>query len=243
MKRLTWLALPLLALPLVAQATDGYTTGNVNLRAGPDIGYPLLDTIPAGAPLQIMGCTGGWAWCDVVFEDERGWIAGNFIQYEYDDRTVLVPQYGAQIGIPVVSFVISSYWDDHYRNRPFYRERSRWYARPVPHRPPPPPMRHPLPPRHDNRPYQAVPHQAMPQRPPPARPLPDRHALPMPQRPRFTPEPSEDTHRQTRGAPHTPPANHAAPRPAHESNGRPDAHGKAPPHGQGHGDDHDHHDP
>ena len=140
MKRIAWLAtLPLLALPALALAADGYTTGNVNLRAGPDPGYPLIDTLPAGAPLDIQGCTSGWEWCDVIFQGERGWVAGNFIQYDYNNQYVLVPQYGMQIGIPIVTFVIGSYWDSYYRNRPFYRERARWYARPMPRRPPPPP--------------------------------------------------------------------------------------------------------
>lgn len=152
MKRTAWLAtFPLLALPALALAVEGYTTANVNLRAGPDAGYPLIDTIPAGAPLDIQGCTSGWEWCDVIFQDERGWVAGNFIQYDYDNQYVLVPRYGMQIGIPIVTFVINSYWSSHYRDRPFYRERTRWYARPMPRRPPPPPAYRPVPP-HRNPP-------------------------------------------------------------------------------------------
>lgn len=176
MKRIAWLAtLPLLALPTLAlaQSTAGYTTGNVHLRAGPDFSYPLIDTLPAGAPLSVQGCTSGWEWCDVIFQDERGWIVGNFIQYDYNNQYVLVPQYGAQIGIPIVTFVIGSYWDSYYRNRPFYSQRASWYARPIPRRPPPPPMHRPMPP-HGGRPQ------------PPARPLPNR-PQPMPQRPQVTP--------------------------------------------------------
>lgn len=175
MRHITWLAtLPLLALPALALATDGYTTGNVSLRAGPDPGYPLIDTIPAGAPLDIQGCTSGWEWCDVIFQDERGWVAGNFIQYDYNNQYVLVPQYGVQIGIPIVTFVIGSYWDSYYRNRPFYRERDRWYARPMPRRPPPSPVYRPMPPQR------------------PAGPMPDRRPqpMPMPQRPQMAPPPA-----------------------------------------------------
>ena len=170
MRHIAWLAtLPLLALPALALAADGYTTGNVNLRAGPDPGYPLIDTIPAGAPLDIQGCTSGWEWCDVIFQDERGWVAGNFIQYDYNNQYVLVPQYGVQIGIPIVTFVIGTYWDSYYRNRPFYRERGRWYARPMPRRPPPSPVYRPMPPQR------------------PAGPMPDRRPQPMPQRPQMAP--------------------------------------------------------
>ena len=150
MKRLARLALASLsvtslslAFPGLAQAADAYVTGNVNLRAGPDPDYPLIDQIPAGTEVSVQGCTGGWEWCDVIVYGDRGWIAGNYIEYEYDDRPVLLPEYGAQIGIPIVTFVMGNYWDHYYRSRPFYRERDRWYSRPISRRPPPPPMSHP----------------------------------------------------------------------------------------------------
>jgi uncharacterized protein YraI len=150
MKRLTRLALASLslaslslALPALAQAADAYVTGNVYLRAGPDPDYPLIDQIPAGTEVSVQGCTDGWEWCDVIVFGDRGWIAGNYIEYEYEDEPVLVPEYGARIGIPVVTFVIGDYWDHYYRSRPFYRDRDRWYSRPISRRPPPPPMSHP----------------------------------------------------------------------------------------------------
>ena len=132
-----------LAIPALAHAADGYVTGNVNLRAGPASDYPLIALIPAGTEVDVQGCTDGWEWCDVIAYGNRGWVAGNYVEYEYQDRPVLLPAYGAQIGIPIVTFVIGSYWDNYYRTRPFYRERTRWYRRPVVRRPPPPPLRHP----------------------------------------------------------------------------------------------------
>jgi len=144
MKRLVWSALASLslAIPMLAHATDAYVAGNVNLRAGPDISYPLVDQLPAGTEIDVQGCTQGWEWCDVINDGDgnRGWIAGNFIQYEYQDQPVLLPDYGAEIGIPIVTFAIGSYWDDYYRGRPFYRDRDSWYRRPMPHRSPPRPM-------------------------------------------------------------------------------------------------------
>ena len=145
MKRLlrSVLAALLLAVPVFAWAADGYVTGNVNLRAGPDPGYPLITTIPAGTDVSVQGCTTGWEWCDVIAYGNRGWIAGNFIQYDYQNQNVLLPAYGAQIGIPIVSFVIGTYWDNYYRGRPFYGNRNYWYRRPYVRRPPPPPLRRP----------------------------------------------------------------------------------------------------
>ena len=156
MKRMLWscLAVFLLTAPIAAFAADGYVTGNVNLRAGPDGQYPALTVIPAGTAVSIQGCTQDWEWCDVIAYNDRGWVAGNFIQYDYDNQAVLLPAYGARIGIPIVSFVISSYWGNYYRNRPFYRERARWYSRPIPRRPPPRPMNRPLRPIHNAPPQQ-----------------------------------------------------------------------------------------
>ncbi len=134
-----------LLVPALARAADAYLTGNVNLRAGPDPSYPLIDQIPAGTEVDVQGCTDGWEWCDVIVYGDRGWVAGNFIEYEYQDGPVLLPAYGAQIGIPIVTFVIGNYWDHYYRDRPFYRDRDRWYNRPVARRPPPPPIDRPYP--------------------------------------------------------------------------------------------------
>ena len=145
MKRMLWsfIAALGLLLPAMAFAADGFVTGNVSMRAGPDFEYPLIVTIPAGAPVSVQGCTAGWEWCDVIGQGTRGWIAGNYIQYTYNGQPVLIGEYGAQIGIPIVGFAIASYWGRYYLNRPFYRDRARWYSRPFPHRPPPRPIHRP----------------------------------------------------------------------------------------------------
>ena len=99
-----------LAIPALAQAADGCVTGNVNLRAGHDPSYPLVDQLPAGTAVDVQGCTDGWEWCDVINANDgiRGWLASNFIQYDYQDQPVLLPDYGAQIGIPIVAFTIGT---------------------------------------------------------------------------------------------------------------------------------------
>ncbi len=149
MKRKLWssLAALCLAVPVGAFAAEGYVVDNVNLRAGPDPSYPLVDQMPAGTEVDVQGCTDGWEWCDVINEGDgsRGWIAGNYIQYEYRDQPVLLSDYGAQIGIPIVAFSIGTYWDRYYRSRPFYGDRGNWYNRPYVRRPPPPPPRGPYP--------------------------------------------------------------------------------------------------
>ena len=153
MKRKLWssLAALCLAVPACALATEGYVVDNVNLRAGPDQSYPLVDQLPTGTEVDVQGCTDGWEWCDVINDSDgnRGWIAGNYIQYQYEDQQVLLPEYGAQIGIPIVAFSVGNYWDRYYRERPFYGDRDSWNNRPYANRPPLPPPRGPYPGRPD----------------------------------------------------------------------------------------------
>ena len=54
-----------LALPLAATAQQAFTRGGVDLRAGPGDNYPLVASLAPGQPLQVMGCTNGYGWCDV----------------------------------------------------------------------------------------------------------------------------------------------------------------------------------
>lgn len=109
-----------------AMATDGYVTGQVNMRAGPDASYPSVVVLGTGTEVSIQGCVDGWSWCDVITGGNRGWVAGSYLQENYQGQRVLVPAYGVQIGIPIVSFVFGTYWDDNYRNRPWYGQREHW---------------------------------------------------------------------------------------------------------------------
>jgi uncharacterized protein YraI len=136
MKRMSWLALALLlsVTSLSAQAQDGYVTVNLNMRAAPDSDYPLITTIRAGSAISVLGCIDDYQWCDVTAYGERGWVSGDYIEYEYQNRRVPLYGYGVQIGIPIVSFVIGDYWGSHYNHRSFYRDRDRWYRHPISYR-------------------------------------------------------------------------------------------------------------
>lgn len=138
MKRLAWLglALLLLAAPLYAQAQDGYVTVNLNMRAGPDSDYPLITTLRAGTRISVQGCIDDYEWCDVIAYGERGWVYGDYIEYSWHNRRVPVYGYGAEIGIPIISFVFGDYWGRHYNHRPFYRDRDRWSRHTYHHRGP-----------------------------------------------------------------------------------------------------------
>ncbi len=116
-------------LPAIAQAAQGYATANVNMRSGPSTRYPAVTVIPFGTPLEIHGCLADLPWCDVSFYNGRGWVAGRYVQAEYQQRRVYVePDYYDSLGIPLVTFELGNYWDRNYRNRDFYRERD-YYRR------------------------------------------------------------------------------------------------------------------
>ncbi|ATR22596.1 putative membrane spanning protein [Roseomonas mucosa] len=131
-----------LALGVVAPASaaPGYATGDVNLRAGPGTAYPRVAMIGAGAPLEIFGCLDGYNWCDVGAGGMRGWVSGSYLQYAYQGRRVLIPEYGPRIGVPIVTFDFGDYWGRYYRGRPWYSPHDRWGGPPPPpYRPGPPP--------------------------------------------------------------------------------------------------------
>ena len=86
-----------------AFAAPGYTTATVSLRAGPDTDYPRIGVLPPGLEVSIEGCIDGWSWCDVIVDGDRGWVAGAFLQYEYERRRVIVHDYGPRLGIPIVT--------------------------------------------------------------------------------------------------------------------------------------------
>jgi uncharacterized protein YraI len=125
------------SVPLLAQASDGYVTAGVSMRAGPDSSYPRVEYVRAGEPVEVVGCLEDYSWCDVIAYDERGWVRADYIEYEYEGRRVLVPEYGPQIGLSIVAFSLGSYWDSHYSHGHYgwYGQRSYWskYAYSHPH--------------------------------------------------------------------------------------------------------------
>jgi uncharacterized protein YraI len=117
-----------LGVPAIAFADSAYTTGNVNMRAGPSTEFPRLTMLPAGAEVTIHGCTYGWSWCDTGWRGLRGWVSARYLQHLYEGRRVDLPDYATTIGLPIVTFEFTTYWNRWYRDRPWYRERDRWYS-------------------------------------------------------------------------------------------------------------------
>jgi uncharacterized protein YraI len=114
----------MLLTPTAALAAPGIVTASVGMRAGPGPGFPMVDRIPGGARVNIHGCLRGDAWCDVSWSGDRGWVSSRYLKYLYRDRYVYLPDYVDDV--PVVPFVLSSYWGSYYTRRPWYHRHAYW---------------------------------------------------------------------------------------------------------------------
>ena len=121
-----FIAASVLLMPAAALAAPGIVTTTVGLRAGPGEGFPTVDRIPGGARVNIHGCLRGTAWCDVSWSDDRGWVSSQYLEYLYRNHYVYLPDYVDEIDVPVVPFVLTSYWSSYYSGRPWYHRRAYW---------------------------------------------------------------------------------------------------------------------
>ena len=112
--------------PAAAIAAEGMATADVNMRAGPGTGFPVVDLVPDGAHVDIHGCLKGDAWCDVSWNGDRGWVSAQYLNYYYNNNFVYLPDYVDVIDIPVVAFALDTYWSDYYSGRPWYHRRAHW---------------------------------------------------------------------------------------------------------------------
>lgn len=127
-------ALMFLLAPQAAMAADAYATHNVNLRAGPDGGYPVVDVLRAGEKVELLGCLDGYQWCEVETRyEERGWIYAPYLQTTYNNQRITIIESKPYGGTHVVIFQPSQYWNSYYRNKDFYRYRDRWIPRDASH--------------------------------------------------------------------------------------------------------------
>jgi uncharacterized protein YraI len=193
------LSVCLLALCTAAHAQNAVTTRPVDVYAGPDDSYPTVARLDADAPVQVMGCLDDWSWCDVTFEDNRGWLYAPDITYDYQGGYVPLYTYAPSLGIPVVQFTIGDYWERYYHGRPWYAQQDEWAQR--------------------GPPYHHRPQGLPPNAGPPPRSVRE-------ERPSHEAQPERSLRLGSAEPPHREPVEHAGP-PSHEEH-PPPAHGEAP---------------
>ena len=66
-----------MAVPAAAFAYTSYTTGSVNLRAGPGVGYASYGALPAGTTVDVRYCQPGW--CNASTFMGQGWISSSLL--------------------------------------------------------------------------------------------------------------------------------------------------------------------
>ena len=112
-----------------AHAEPAFSTADVNMRAGPDVEFPPVAVIPEGEPVYIKGCLRDESWCDVIWEDDRGWVYSEYLALDYRGELMPLPDVGlVEFRIPIISFAATDYWGRYYVGRPWYRDRDRWFS-------------------------------------------------------------------------------------------------------------------
>lgn len=106
--------------PALAWAVPGFSTGNVNMRAGPSTANPVVATIPRGSPVEIVGCVSGWSWCDTLWAGYRGWVAGAYLNAAWQGLAVSFVPYAPRLSVPVVVYNGPAYWRRYYAGRPWF---------------------------------------------------------------------------------------------------------------------------
>lgn len=128
LRTLAFAATAMLASTTWASAQEAFTTGDVNMRAGPGSRYPVVTTIPGGREVFIHGCLSNWDWCDVSWRRTRGWVFSDYLEAMWRGRRVVFDEYRTFVDIPFVTFGFG-YWDRWYRDRPWFDDWDHWHSR------------------------------------------------------------------------------------------------------------------
>jgi len=75
-----------LAASTASAATLGYSTTDLNLRAGPGPNYVIKDVIAARDTAEIEGCLDERNWCKVTYNGEEGWAYGDYLSVPVTPR-------------------------------------------------------------------------------------------------------------------------------------------------------------
>lgn len=109
-----------------AHALNAFATTDLNMRAGPGPQYPVVTTIDNNGGVDIHGCVESW--CDLTWQGARGWAYSPYLAVDEGGTRVIVAEAGQAVSVPQADFQVETYWDQYYRDQPFFEERDRYSA-------------------------------------------------------------------------------------------------------------------
>ena len=116
----------LVGLAVKAEASEAFIIENTSLFAGPDYDLPQIERLRHGSIVDVIGCIDGYQWCDIVTDDERGWVPGDFLEFEVGGRREPVYSAAPFLGLMILGFSLDEYWGEHYHQRPWFHDRDHW---------------------------------------------------------------------------------------------------------------------
>jgi uncharacterized protein YraI len=116
------LAAAMMAVPAIAQAAWGVTTGTVNMRADAYVGAPKITTLPANARVWVDGQKNGWF--RVTYAGSTGFVSGSYVAtgVAMGPRPMVRPMVRPMA--PRFGYYQKPWWDN--RHQAWYDGR-RWY--------------------------------------------------------------------------------------------------------------------
>jgi uncharacterized protein YraI len=104
-------------------AAAALVTNDLNLRSGPSTRYGVIDTMPAGAQVSILSCTGSWcrvSWRGEVGYASRSYLSGSgYASNGYYAEPYSTPYYSYDYGYP--GYYDYSYGPGFYFGRGYHR--------------------------------------------------------------------------------------------------------------------------
>jgi uncharacterized protein YraI len=97
-----------------AWAVPAIVETDLNVRSGPSTGYPVLDTMPAGATVDVVACYSGW--CEIVWDGFGGFASRAYLAIT-SGVTVIEPPAGAIVAPGIVVY------EARYFERPIWTSR------------------------------------------------------------------------------------------------------------------------
>lgn len=104
-------------------ASATVVTNDLNLRSGPGTGYQVVDTMPAGARVNVLSCTGSW--CRVDWRGEVGFASSSYLGRGGPIYAAAPPVYVAPPPVVSFGFGIGPRWHHRHWNHRHWRHHHR----------------------------------------------------------------------------------------------------------------------